>query len=310
MCSWIVKILLISFPFFCFGQNSTNPFDVRTDRIEEVTKAQDTVRGNEIVPARLPTTIAKTPVKPSRSFDNPFEVSHIPLRKSQVEKSRSNKTQKINASKTTENYYLPMIVILISCIILGFVLSRDRNILSGLYRSLNNKNFSATFSREKASGLKLGMVLIYLLFFFNAGLFVFLSVKHYRPQQALSYLTIVGILGVIYLGRHFIMNVFLWLFPVKEVIKPYNFTIQVANSLIGLILIPLNLLLAYGPKLMGQSLIYGGLFVILLVLCFRFLTGFTLSNKYRRESLFHFFLYFCSFEMIPLIIGYVSLVNL
>ena len=306
---WIVCYLF----FFSLGlldaQSKKNPFDVDIKEENKESIVPDKVKkldksGNVFDIIDRKEVKSQKSISKSVEFDNPFEVSHIPLRKSQIKNLNRSESIKLVEKPKKDAYYLPMILVLISCVLLGIALARDRSSLGSIYRTLNNKNFSSTFQRENSGGINLNLLLLYSLFFINVALFIFQVIPIWFGSLTLNYSYLLLFFCVIYFGRHFLMNVFSWLFPVSEVVRPYNFTIQMANTALGILLIPMNLLLAYGPELLNTSIIYIGIALIIIMLIIRYSRGISLSNRVRSDSLFHFFLYFCTFEILPFILVY------
>jgi len=92
----------------------------------------------------------------------------------------------------------------------------------------------------------------------------------------------------------------------------YSFIITTINLIVGLILIPINLIIAFGPEFLVNKTIIFGLVIVALTYLLRWLRGFLNSLRIIIGDSFHFLLYLCTCEIVPvmIIIGYVrSLIN-
>ena len=110
-----------------------------------------------------------------------------------------------------------------------------------------------------------------------------------------------GILGV-YLMRHIFILLIGKVFPFKKDSQLYGFTIQTFNIFVGIILIPFNLIIAFGPENSAVPLIYVGLVIIGILSLLRTFRGFLIASTYIQSNLFHFLLYICTFEILPILL--------
>ena len=71
---------------------------------------------------------------------------------------------------------------------------------------------------------------------------------------------------------------------------------------LGILLIPFNLLIAYGPDDAVSGVIVLALIMIALVYAFRFIRGVFIAGRFVALHLFHFLLYICTVELAPALI--------
>ena len=241
---------------------------------------------------------------PIDELSNPFEVSHIPIRKNQAIKSVTYRDEaKTQLTKKDINTISPLSIILISALILGIILFNYRGILADILQSLMNMNYMSTFMNKSFGVYRLLFLGLYLIFFLNLGLFAVLAYKGLTPGSPSLPLfqIILGISGV-YLLRHLFLLVFGWIFELEAEAGTFSFIIALLNISIGLALIPLNLFIAYSPLGLAKALIFTGLLIIALLLMLRYFKGALVSSRRIGTSPFQFFLYFCSFEIAPVLI--------
>jgi hypothetical protein len=73
------------------------------------------------------------------------------------------------------------------------------------------------------------------------------------------------------------------------------------NILLGLVLLPINILVGFAPESISKMAVYLGLGAILAIYGFRYLRGLSLGSRYLILHKFHFLLYLCAVEILPFI---------
>ncbi len=287
------RISIISILFFFSVQFSAQSiFDVYRDSTEIIERpiSQD-----------LPVTIEEEPVD---ELTNPFEVSHIPIRKNQAVRTVSYTDEtKSKISRKDLNTISPLSVILVSALILGIILFYYRGILADILQSLMNMNYMSGFINKSLGVYRTHFLGLYLIFFLNLGLFIVLAYKGLTPgsPNLPLFQIILGIAGI-YMLRHLFLLVFGWIFELEAEAGTFSFLIALLNISIGLALIPLNLFVAFSPSGLAKALVFIGIFIIAILILLRYFRGALVSSRQIGSNPFQFFLYFCSFEIAPVLI--------
>ena len=162
-------------------------------------------------------------------------------------------------------------------------------------------------TKEQISQERVGGLLLNILFIVSTSAFISLMVKNNINYQ-FSFWQIFGIsiisLLVIYLVK-FIFTMFMgWVFDKQEIASSYNFLIFVINKFIGIILIPILFFIAYANTDLKQLSISTALIILGFLFVYRFFKAFQTLSGRLKISAYHFFIYFCSVEILPLIILY------
>ena len=284
--------LIFQFLLFASGLNGQSIFDVYRDSSEVIEVEAKPTKELQIVPE----------IKEEER--NPFEVSHIPIRKNQAIKSVSRRDQSaFEISKNDENTISPLLVIFLSALILGLILFYYRGIVADIIQSMMNMNYMQSFMAKSLGQHMFRMLGLYLVFFLNAGLFVVLTYKSLsagNPSLSLIYV-ILAILGV-YVLRHLFLLIFGWIFELEGEAGTFSFLIALLNISIGLALIPINLFIAFAPDGLAKVLVFIGFIVILIMIGLRYFRGALISSKWMGNAPFQFFLYFCTFEIAPVLV--------
>jgi hypothetical protein len=311
------KTLLGIFTFVLVGTSvclSQNPFDikgrksasetvtpVKTDR--EEAREVETLTEEPVIEDELEVEV---PVQVesvySDSQDNPFEVSHVPLRKSDF-RSKTMTREALEVSK--KNFFqrnIPLFFILISLVILAIVMGFRENVIKKSFRAFYNPNYLKLIKAESLFGIERSYILLYILFFMNAA--VALNHFIYRGDNSFKRLMLVFFAVV---AVYFVRHASLWVLGnvfkgMGKKTSDYSFSVHISNIVFGVILLPLNIIMIYAFP--GAAKFFMFLIIILGLLIYlnRVSRGVLMSLNYLSSSRFHFFLYLCTCEIGPLLI--------
>lgn len=238
--------------------------------------------------------------------NNPFEVNHIPIRKERKRKARSNLS---DGSSNVSSGFL-FWVMLFASIIFAVLFSQNYQNITKIWKSILNNNLLKQSMRTENAGLSLLFLCLYLLFVVNLAVLVYKALEWQSTVTGFSMWTIfVAGIAVIYILRHFFYAVLGFVFPIEKEMSQYSYTTGVFNVFIGLVLLPINLFVVFGPSSLSKILISGGLLLILCMYMFRLLRGSFIFSGFMNSNKFHFFIYLCSCEIAPLLILYRFLIR-
>ncbi len=91
-------------------------------------------------------------------------------------------------------------------------------------------------------------------------------------------------------------------FEIEKPVALYIFNIFLMIMMIGLLLLPINILLAYGPLEYRPYVVLVALSIIALLFLYRIIRAIGIWLGISGFSLFYLFLYLCTFEIAPLLI--------
>ncbi len=259
--------------------------------------------------------------------ENPFNITHIPLKKSKKEikpelnkgensSSEIIKPEKIEAQpEEKEAISIPETInnlktnkfifwlLLLQLLLVTSILSFNRDFIRKLYRSISNDNFAKLVGRDYNNGYNALFGILYFLFILSFSVFVYQFLKLYYGIHGFGkYFVILLSVASVYSVRHIFQGITSVVFPFGKTSSYYNFMIILFNSFLGLLLIPTNVIIAYAPANIAVSGIYIGCFLIIAFYLMRFLRGSLHAYTYIRNYTFHFFLYLCSCEFAPVFI--------
>jgi hypothetical protein len=93
-------------------------------------------------------------------------------------------------------------------------------------------------------------------------------------------------------------------FNSREAAGSYLFIVFMMNKMLGILLIPVLLLVAFSVQELAQAAFTVGWLLIILVFVYRYLVSFTLFRNKIALNAVHFFIYLIAVEIIPLLLIY------
>ncbi len=139
-----------------------------------------------------------------------------------------------------------------------------------------------------------GLYIDYLFFYFDKA----------PVEFWLLYLYCCAGLSIIYFVKFIGLKIAGWLLNLKDAADSYIFIVFIVNKVIGIFLLPFVILLAFTDGLVFSTsllLSWCGLGILFL---YRFILAYSALRNQVRFNLFHFLLYFCAFELAPLLLIY------
>ena len=134
--------------------------------------------------------------------------------------------------------------------------------------------------------------------------------RHLLPisfWQAYLYLCVFFL--ILNLGKYIILQLVGYIFNVKDLVNTYVFVVFLINKVLGILLLPFILMLAFS-KPAYYTIAFGGAAILtILLFLYRYLFSLTSVRNKLHISSFHFFLYLCAFEILPLLILYKFIVQ-
>jgi len=281
-----------------FGQSS-NPFDLQyKEPIGDVT-TKDSLNIYRQSPLNTPALLEEKPTNP---FDiiNETPVTASPSRLQVPENTVINRKPAINKNIGFLFWVFFGILLVFSSI---FGISKTR--LGQVYNSFLNENFLRQAHRYNQGNFSLVYVFLYILAIINIAIFVYLMGNHFGsnlPSNFLFLLQLVGMVLILFGGKHLLLWLMGAIFPVNKEISLYSFTIMIFGILLGILLFLLNITIAYAPSVIAGLSVYLALGAIIAIYLFRIVRGLSIGSKYLVLHKFHFFIYLCTVEILPVIV--------
>lgn len=178
---------------------------------------------------------------------------------------------------------------------------------SSLFRLLFEASFRQKQRREQLMQETLPSLLMNILFILSGGLFAAL-IAHYYGWLKISFwwlaLYSITILALVYMFKYLVIQFTGWVFNAKEPASTYSFIVFLINKMIGVALVPLLLLLAFSNGHIWDITITLAAGVVVLLLLFRYIISLRIIRGALNVNPFHFFIYLCAVELMPILIIY------
>lgn len=311
------------------GQNQSNPFDLKFRRphirLEATPKVPDTIiQKNPGTPKHEISSTFNTPAPqidssllnaadttPRIKGSNPFE----------LQKGGTKEPEKISSGTSEVQFHnnpsvipalpvsrhmskgIQIFFILLSLLFLIFIVNVERNFVKDLWRVISNENYSSLHLRNQRNTMRQILLMMgYVIFFMQAGIFLchVLVLFGYSGRFLISIWVCIGFVVIIYAVRHLVIRYLRWLFNNEKEMSLFGFDISTFNIMVGLVLLPINVLLNFGPDSLAKPLIIIGLIVIIVAYLMRQLRWMLTARRLIANSLFLFFVYLCTVEILPL----------
>lgn len=299
------------------AQQGTNPFEIRSrldsvSRIITLSSAQQnlavvtdsdslktfTSQQNDSINSNSSEAL----VVDNKKLQNPFDVDHVPERKSKFTKTAENKNliDGIKQTSSGSNSFL-FWVLLLGTSLLAIVINIRFSAITFVFRSIFNFNVLKLFQREESRRVSPYLIILYILFLINISTCTYLIATYFGIPKGIQFLLLLmGGFILVYLIRHISLGVLGALFKIEKTTSLYSFVIMLYNLLFGIILIPLNFLLAFGPEGIIASMIYIIISFGLIIVLMRTIRALFISMEFVGDRFFQLILYLCAFEIAPM----------
>lgn len=209
--------------------------------------------------------------------------------------------QRVSGGKEFLFYFIGTFIFLVACFKAFY-----SKYFNNIFRVFFNTSLRQNQITDQLLQAKLPSLIFNIFFVISAGVYAWLLLKHYQIIEvdnvyisiALSVLTV----GLIYTGKFFALKFVGWISGMSDATDKYIFVIFLINKIIGIILIPFIIMLAFAPPPFFPivaliSFLFLGSFFLL-----RYLRSYGLLQNQLRLSRFHFFIYMMCVEIVPFLI--------
>jgi Domain of unknown function (DUF4271) len=213
---------------------------------------------------------------------------------------------KTDKSDNTFFYLLAVVVLVLA--FLKYIFSRY---FTNLFRVFFNTSLRQNQITDQLLQAKLPSFLFNIFFVISAGIYAYLILLQYglfiADNKWVAVFSSIGLMGILYFTKYCTLKFTGWLTGLTEVVDIYVFMIFLINKIIGILLVPFIVILAFADVPIVKiatlvSIISIGIFLLL-----RFFRSYGLVQNQLKISKFHFILYIISLEILPLMLIYKGL---
>jgi len=203
-------------------------------------------------------------------------------------------------NKDTTFYLVTGILLLLAIIRIGFP-----SYFSRLFQYFFQTSMRQRQTRDRLLQEQFAAIGLNLLFFVVMGTFVTLLAfwrGWYLGNFWLLWAVATGFLCLIYAGKFIFLRIAGWIFNSREAMRSYTFIVFLVNKSAALLLLPLLILVAFSAPVVVESAFTIGLILVAAAFVYRYAISFTIIRNKMGLNAFHFFIYFISLEIIPLLV--------
>jgi len=198
------------------------------------------------------------------------------------------------------------VIILSLIIIITLIKYNNHKKFNSLLKIFWNSSYLKKYKYEKVTYYPFDYFL-QINFVISLGLFVFIYNVTYNGNRLsfnfLEFLDIIQIIVAFLVLKNLTELVISWFFNIQWLTNLYLNEKINYNSLIGLIILPINVLILYffNPSI---NILFIFIYIILLLKLAAYINSFILHQKTIKKSWFYFILYLCTLEIIPYLLLY------
>jgi len=205
------------------------------------------------------------------------------------------------------NYDIVFYILISLLFFLGLIKTSFPKYVNSIFSLSFQATFRQTQTREQMAQNFFPAFMLNILFVLCGGLFITLFAKFNNWTklefwQLFIYSTL--ILLLIYLVKYIVISFIGWVFNTKEAAAEYRFVVFLINKLLAILLLPLLFLIAYADTRVKNISITIVLCLAFFSLAIRYLVSLSRIRKNLSITAFHFFIYLCAVEIMPLLIIY------
>ena len=202
----------------------------------------------------------------------------------------------------------------VDILLLGFFKLFYTKYFNNIFRVFFNTSLRQNQLTDILLQARLPSLIFNLFFIVNAGIYFWLILNRYSLHipgynNIMFPLFCIGFLGIIYGGKFLILKIIGWLTGMNDAADTYIFITFLINKIIGIMLVPFIILLAFGPLSWQLGITLLSVALILLLFLMRFYRSYGLLEHQFTLNRFHFFIYVLALEIIPVLILYKMVSN-
>lgn len=179
---------------------------------------------------------------------------------------------------------------------------------TNLFRVFFNTSIRQNQLTDQLLQAKLPSLLFNLFFIISGGMYVYFILVHQQwitAQNKWVFISLViGVVGLIYFLKFCVLKFTGWITDFKESANNYIFIVFLVNKIIGIVVVPFIVVIAFSDKNIANIAVIISLLIISILFFLRFVRSYRLLKAQLKITRFHFFLYIIGIELLPLLVLY------
>ena len=247
------------------------------------------------------------PIKDSNLIQNKTKKDSSALQLINLPIKNSGATKKVFPGKELLFY-----VLIILLLFFAFLKNVFPKYFGDLFRLFFRTTLKQRQIREQLMQTTLPSLAFNLFFVITAAMYIDLLLQHFNLLPVknfwLLFLYCLAGLSIMYLLKFVGLKISGWLFNMKNAAEAYIFIVFIINKMMGIYLLPFLILLSFTEGNLYHVFLILSWIGLAMLFIYRFILTFGAVHNQIKVNLFHFFLYLCAFEIVPLLLIYKLLV--
>ncbi len=180
--------------------------------------------------------------------------------------------------------------------------------LNNIFRVFFNTSLRQNQLTDLLLQSKLPSLIFNVFFIISAGVYAWLLLDHYHMLKQGNKYSFIALsilfIATIYAGKFLSLKLIGWISGMEVATGQYIFVIFLINKMIGILLIPFIIMLAFAPANWLTVIIISSFCVLAIFFILRYLRSYGLLKTQIKINRFHFLLYIVGMEIIPILIIY------
>lgn len=193
-------------------------------------------------------------------------------------------------------------------LLLGFIRVVFAKYFTDLFRIFFQTTLRQKSIREQLLQNTTASLMLNVFFCLSGGLFLYFvaSYKGWLVQNGFleKAALCVGLIAIVYTVKYAGLRISGWLFGMVEVTETYLFIVFLINKVVGVLLLPAVIILALGSSTLQPVLLVMALLMLIILYLYRYIIALPLVRNRSGLTGFHFFIYLCAFEVVPVLLIY------
>jgi hypothetical protein len=179
---------------------------------------------------------------------------------------------------------------------------------SQMLQAFSNNNLTNQIVRDENLLVQRASVYLSIIFNLIAAMLLYLISIRYNwhlagiPAGFIRFILLAIVVSAVYTMKFLILKICGWLFSLDREMATYIFNTFLINNVLGIILVPFILLIAYNQNIPANAMIMTAIGISLLAWLYRISRGVLIGLARPSLSFLYLFLYLCTLEIAPLLV--------
>lgn len=214
-------------------------------------------------------------------------------------------TKAESTPRVRENESGTFYLIVFSMILFGGIRYTNPKYFQNLFKALRSPMLTSQQLKEQMANAVLVNWLMNIFFAIAAGTYAYLLVGVFSSQRSIGAYpsmllpVLIAVIMVIYIVKYFVLKFSGWAFNVQSIMDSYLFNVYLVNKVVAVVLLPFLVFIAFADPVLMSPVTILSFIVLGALLLYRYVRSWQVFGAFFKYSRFHFFMYLCASEILP-----------